>query len=213
MVEVLGAQVFFDAGEFLKLVSRLALDLFFVFVLVRLIYYPIYKRRDFLFTYFMFNVITFLLCLVLRKVPIELGFALGLFAVFGILRYRTEPIGIRDLTYLFISIGLALINALSNETISVVELLVANTVIVGMPYVLERAFMTSAGGEKRLCYDRLDLLQPGREQELLEDLKTRTGLEVVRVRILRMDLLRDTADLTVFHSTQPGADGGLVEKG
>ena len=92
------------------------------------------------------------------------GFALGLFAVFGILRYRTEPIGIRDLTYLFISIGLALINALANETISVAELLLANVVIVGMPYVLERAFMTSAGGEKRLCYDRLDLLQPGREQ-------------------------------------------------
>jgi hypothetical protein len=212
MVEILGAKMFFDPADFLKLVSRLALDIFFVYILVRLIYYPIYKRRDYLFTYFMFNVITFLLCIILRKVPIELGFALELFAVFGILRYRTEPIGIRDLTYLFISIGLALINALANKKISVAELLLANMVIVGMPYMLERAFMGGDDGEKRVRYDRLDLLQPGREQDLLEDLKERTGLEVLRVQILRMDLLRDTADLTVFHRTHSENEHGLVKK-
>ena len=213
MVELLGAEVFFNAADFGILLSRLALNLAFVFVLVRLIYYPIYKRRDYVFTYFMFNVITFLLCLLLRKVPIELGFALGLFAVFGILRYRTEPIGIRDLTYLFISIGIALINALANKIVSVADLLFVNSVIVGMPYVLERAFMAGDGGEKRVRYDRLELLKPGQEDALLTDLRERTGLEVRRVRILRMDLLRDTAELTVFYGARTGDRADVVEKG
>lgn len=213
MVELLGSGKFFDAADFMTLLSRLVVNLTFVFILVRAIYYPIYKRRDYVFTYFMFNVITFLLCFLLRKVPIELGFALGLFAVFGILRYRTEPIGIRDLTYLFISIGIALINALANKVVSVSELLFVNTVIVGMPFVLERAFMAGDGGEKRLRYDRLDLLKPGQESALIDDLRERTGMDVKRVRIMRMDLLRDTADITVFYGPRPGDEAGVIEKG
>ena len=213
MAELLGAAAVFNPTEFFSLASRFALNLTFVFILVRLIYYPIYERRDYVFTYFMFNVVTFLLCFLLRRVPIELGFALGLFAVFGILRYRTEPIGIRDLTYLFISIGIALINALASNVVSVVELLFVNGVIVGMPFVLERAFMVGEGGEKRLRYDRIDLLKPGQEQALIEDLTARTGLEIKRVRVLRMDLLRDTANIVVFYAPRPDDEGGVVEKG
>jgi len=213
MADFFGATAVFNSVDFLSLASRFTVNFVFIFVLVRLIYYPIYKRRDYVFTYFMFNVVTFLLCFLLRRVPIELGFALGLFAVFGILRYRTEPIGIRDLTYLFISIGIALINALSSQVISVAELLFVNLVIVGTPFVLERAFMVGEGGEKRVRYDRIDLLKPGQEDALLDDLRARTGLDVKRVRILRMDLLRDTANIVVFYGPRPDDAHGVIEKG
>jgi len=213
MAELLGAASVFSADEFFLLLSRFLVNFVFVFVLVRGIYYPIYSRRDYVFTYFMFNVVTFLVCFLLRRVPIELGFALGLFAVFGILRYRTEAIAIRDLTYLFISIGIALINALTGQTISVAELFFVNILVVGTPFVLERAFMAGEGGEKRLRYDRIDLLKPGNEEELLEDLRDRTGLDIKRVRILRMDLLRDTASLVVFYGPRSDGGSGVVEKG
>ena len=213
MADFFGATAVFNSVDFLSLASRFTVNFVFIFVLVRQINYPIYKRRDYVFTYFMFNVVTFLLCFLLRRVPIELGFALGLFAVFGILRYRTEPIGIRDLTYLFISIGIALINALSSQVISVAELLFVNLVIVGTPFVLERAFMVGEGGEKRVRYDRIDLLKPGQEDALLDDLRARTGLDVKRVRILRMDLLRDTANIVVFYGPRPDDAHGVIEKG
>jgi len=213
MADFFGATAIFNSVDFFSLAARFTVNFIFIFVLVRLIYYPIYKRRDYVFTYFMFNVVTFLLCFLLRRVPIELGFALGLFAVFGILRYRTEPIGIRDLTYLFISIGIALINALSSHVISVAELLFVNLVIVGAPFVLERAFMVGEGGEKRVRYDRIDLLKPGQEEALLDDLRARTGLDVKRVRILRMDLLRDTANIVVFYGPRPEDAHGVIEKG
>jgi len=213
MAELLGAASVFSSDEFLLLLSRFLVNFVFVFVLVRGIYYPIYNRRDYVFTYFMFNVVTFLVCFLLRRVPIELGFALGLFAVFGILRYRTEAIAIRDLTYLFISIGIALINALTGENISVAELFFVNILVVVTPFLLERADEAGEGGEKRLRYDRIDLLKPGREDELLEDLRERTGLDIKRVRILRMDLLRDTASLVVFYGPRPDGGSGVVEKG
>ena len=121
------------------LLARLGLNLFFTAVVVRLVYYRLYKNRDYVFTYFLINLVTFTLAHLLSNVPIELGFALGLFAVFGILRYRTEAIKVRDLTYLFVVIGIALLHALANGGISVGSLLIANTVIVGAVGILEAA--------------------------------------------------------------------------
>ena len=109
MYEALGLKEFFDLDDFVKLMLRLLMNVGFAWIVIKGIHYRLYRNRDMAFTYLLFNVITFSLCFLLRKVPIELGFALGLFAVFGILRYRTEPIRTRDLTYLFIVIGLALL--------------------------------------------------------------------------------------------------------
>jgi hypothetical protein len=128
-----------DWGDMTKLLSRLFLDLAFVSIIIRLVYFRLYRNREFVFTFYLFNVITFLLCLLLRKVPAELGFALAIFGVFGILRYRTEQIRNRDLTYLFIVIGLGLLNALSNKGVSLAELLTVNTLIVGLSAWLELA--------------------------------------------------------------------------
>lgn len=200
MSEIFGSKVFFDADDTLKLFARLALDLGFAFVVIHLVYYRIYRRRDYVFTYFLFNIITFSLCLLLRKVPIELGFALGLFAVFGILRYRTEPIQIRDLTYLFIVIGIGILNALANKKISAVELLSVNGVIVGATAVLElRPGRRGTQFSSPILYDRIELLRPGKEDELYEDLGHRLGVHIRRVEVLRIDLLRDSAEIVAHY--------------
>ena len=106
---------FIDTEDFLKLIFKFAINLFFLFATVRFIFYRNNRDKDYLFTFFMFNMMTFFICVLLRKVPMEMGFAMGLFAVFGILRYRTEALPIKEMTYLFIVIGLAMINALANK--------------------------------------------------------------------------------------------------
>ena len=157
MNEYFGTELFFDAQDFYRLLVRLGVDLFFVTFVVWVVYYRVYKNREFVFTYYVFNVITFSLCVLLRKVPMELGFALGLFGVFGILRYRTEQIRIRDLTYLFICIGLALINAVANKKVSAAELLAVDSVIVGLCAILELPRSARMHGATPMIYDNLAL--------------------------------------------------------
>lgn len=195
-----GTDELIDKWDYIKLLSRTGLDLFFAWLVVGKIYGRLYPdRRDFVFTYYLFNLITFTLCLLLRKVPMELGFALGLFAVFGILRYRTEAIRMRDLTYLFIVIGLGILNAVANKKISLVELITVDAMIVGVTAIIELSPKHRVFGETPILYDNLGLLAPGRETELHADLAKRTGLPVVRVKVHRIDLLRDAAEITAFH--------------
>jgi hypothetical protein len=201
--DILGTDTLIDL-DFLRLVVRLGIDLAFVSLVVLSVYFRLHRNREYVFTYFVFNIITFALCLLLRKVPIELGFALGLFAVFGILRYRTEPIRIRELTYLFIVIGLGILNGVANKKISLAELLAVNGVIVMATALLELYPRGRTERSTPFVYDNLALLRPGREAELLADLRARTGLEVVRVEVQRVDLLRDAAELVVHHASGPG---------
>ncbi len=205
MTELFGAKMFLDQDDLSKLLVRLLVDLFFAGIVIRFVYYRLYKNREYVFTYFLFNIITFCLCFLLRKVPIELGFALGLFAVFGILRYRTEPIRIRDLTYLFIVIGLGILNAVANKKVSVVELLAVNAVITGMTAYLELAPGRAKSAAVPILYDNLALLKPAARAELHKDLGDRLGVDVLRVEIQRVDMLRDAAELVVYHDTAEGA--------
>ncbi|MFN9799259.1 MAG: DUF4956 domain-containing protein, partial [Bacteroidota bacterium] len=144
----LGGIRLIDAEDFLGMIIRLGLHLFFVFILVRLIYYPRTKRKDFLFTYFLFSISIFLMCFLLESVKLEMGFALGLFAVFGIIRYRTDAIPIKEMTYLFVVIGMSVMNALINKKISLVELMFANVVIIGATYGLERVWLLRHESQK-----------------------------------------------------------------
>lgn len=197
MADLLGVNQLFDPGDFWKLVARLGFDVLFAALLIFGVYYRKHRNREYVFTCAVINVITFLLCFLLRKVPVELGFALGLFAVFGILRYRTEPIRIRDLTYLFVAIGIAIVNAVANKKTSVGELALVNVAVVAAAAILEALPLASHGGRRAMLYDRIALLAPGREVELPRDLAARTGLRVDAVQVERMDLLRDAAEITV----------------
>jgi len=192
-------QDWLDAKKLLKLVVRFSINLFFIFVIIRLIYYPAEKRKDFLFTYFAIGITVFTLCFTLDSIKIDLAFALGLFAIFGIIRYRTDAIPIKEMTYLFLIIGLSVMNALINKKISIVEMLFANSVFVFTTFGIERLWLLRHEVSKKVLYDRIDLLQRGRRHELIADLKERTGIEISRVDIGRIDLLRDTVQIIVYY--------------
>jgi len=203
MNNLLGALTVSLSGSAAMLLWRLGLNMIFTAVVVRLVYYRLYRNRDYVFTYFLINLVTFSLAYLLSNVPIELGFALGLFAVFGILRYRTEAIKVRNLTYLFVVIGIALLNALANGGITLAELLIANAVIVGTVTVLEAAPFSVREESRLVHYDRLDLLSPADTAALLEDLRKRTHLPVERFEIGDVDLLRDSALITIHYRSEP----------
>ena len=199
MTELMGLHPeLFDWLDFAKLGMRMGLDLMFTSIIVLLVYVRRYGKNEYVFTYFMFNLITFTLCFLLRKVPIELGFALGLFAVFGILRYRTEPIRTRDLTYLFIVIGIAILNAVANKKVSFAEILLVNGSIVFMVGLLEYLPLFRRDKSRVVTYDNMEILRQGDRQALIDDLRTRTGLDIRRISIGPINLLRDTAQITIF---------------
>ena len=199
MTEILGLYPdFFDFPGFARLGLRLALNLAFTAMIVLGVYVRRYGKNEYIFTYFMFNAITFALCFLLRKVPIELGFALGLFAVFGILRYRTEAIRTQDLTYMFVVIGLAILNAVANKKVSLAELLLVNGSIVFLTAMLERLPMFRRDQSRVVTYDNMDIIRRNDREALIEDLRTRTGIDIQRVSVGSVNLLRDTAQVTVY---------------
>jgi hypothetical protein len=183
-------------GSAIGLLGRLGLNLLFATIVIRVVYYRLYRNRDYVFTYFLINLVTFSLAYLMSRVPIELGLALGLFGVFGILRYRTEGIRVRDLTYLFVVIGIALLHALAVGPM-LAHLLIANGAIVTTVSLLEAAPSSGREESRLVHYDRLDLLGPSASAELLEDLRRRTHLPVERFEVGDIDLLRDSAMITV----------------
>ena len=197
-MELFGIDLY-DSKDLIKLLFKFSIDLLFLFIIVRVIYYRIKDEKDYVFTFFMFNILTFFICYLLRKVPMEMGFALGLFAVFGILRYRTEAIPIRQMTYLFIVIGLSMINSLANKSISWFEILLANSIITIITYLIDRVWFSTIELTKTILYEKIELIKPENEQELIEDLKQRTGLQIVAVKIDKVDFLRDTAQIKIYY--------------
>ena len=188
-----------DINDFAELLIRFSFNFIIVVWLVRYIYYPITRRKDYLFTYLLFSVIVFFLCQLLSSVKLGLGFALGLFAIFGIIRYRTDPIPIKEMTYLFIVIGIAAINGLANKKISFAELMFTNIVVVGITYGLEKIWLLKSESRKTIEYEKIELIKPENHALLMEDLKERTGLNIHRFEIGRLDFLRDTARIRVYY--------------
>ena len=197
-IEFLGTPLF-DSEDFLKLIIKTVFNLIIITVIIRYIYYPVTKNKDYLFTYFLISMTVFLLCVLLDSVKLQLGFALGLFAIFGIIRYRTDPIAIKEMTYLFLVIGISVVNALSNKKISYAELVFANLMIVFVTYGMENLWLLRHQSRKNIIYEKIDLIVPERREELIADLKARTGIDVIRVEIRRIDFLRDTANLRIFY--------------
>tara|TARA_Y100000389_G_scaffold169708_1_gene176164 strand:+ start:53 stop:655 length:603 start_codon:yes stop_codon:yes gene_type:complete len=191
---------FFDLEDFSKLLFKFGINFVFLIIIVRLIYYRVKDDKDYVFTYIMFNILTFFICFLLRKVPMEMGFALGLFAVFGILRYRTEAIPIRQMTYLFIVIGISMINALSNKSVSIFEVLFTNSLITLITYLIDRLWFQTIEERKNIVYEKIELIKPENKQELIKDLKERTGLPIHEVKVDKIDFLRDTAAITIYYN-------------
>jgi len=187
---------FQDLGE---LFFRFMFNLSVVFIIIRFLYYPLRKRKDYLFTYILISSVIFLLCFLLDNVKLEIGFALGLFAIFGIIRYRTRQIPIKEMTYLFLVIGISVINALSNKKISYAELFVTNILLIIVPFILERLMLLRHESSKTIVYEKIENIKPENREKLIRDIEERTGLIINRVEIGKVDFMRDSARINIYY--------------
>jgi hypothetical protein len=188
-----------------KLFFRLAIDFLSVFILVRFVYFPANKKREFFFTFFVFNIVIFLLSFLLNKVDLSLGAAFGLFAVFSMLRYRTENISIKDMTYLFLVIAIGLINAITkikgaDDTYEFGFLGMINVFVLALAFILESKLFFKKEGVKLIVYEKIELIHSAKTSEIIEDIKLRTGLEVYRISIIKIDFLNDSAQIKIYYT-------------
>jgi hypothetical protein len=194
------------------LIIHLAINLFFTVGIVRLLYYPRSRRRDYFFTFILTSTTIFMLLFLLDTVKIQVGFALGLFAIFGIIRYRTDAVPPREMTYLFTLIGISVINALA-KNVGYVQLAIVNGIFVIIIWMLENKSILKHVSNKRIVYEKIELIRPERYEELLADLKQRTGLMITKVEIGPIDFLKDTALLNVYYtSKETNMADGLTKK-
>ena len=175
----------------------------FIWIIIQKLYYPKSQRRDYYFTFALISVSIFFLIYLLGSVKIKVGFALGLFAIFGIIRYRTESMSVREMTYLFVIIAVSVINALA-VTLSYGELLLTNVIFIICIRLCENIPYLKSRSEKLVVYDRIDLIKPDCRDELLKDLKDRLGLDIIDVEVGAVDFLRDTAMLKVYYGDRKG---------
>ncbi len=187
-----------NMSDFSDLIIRFTLNTLLIFIVVHFIYAKTSKRKDFYFSYLAIAIIVFFLSSLLNNVKLELGFALGLFAIFGIIRYRTDAIPIKEMTYLFVIIGISVINALANKKVSYAELLFTNTAIVFGLWILEKRLMLKQERSIKLIYEKIENIHTTNEDILLADLKERTGINIVRYEIEKIDFLKDIAIIRLY---------------
>lgn len=191
--------------EYTELISRFGINIVAIFILVRLIYYPTHKNKDFLFTFFIFNFIIFTL---MSTTHIKQGVAFGLFAIFSIMRYRTVTVPIKEMGYFFICLAIGMINALSTTAEGgYYIMLLSNAAILLLTIILDRFINLTHENVKQITYERVDLITPERREELMDDLKKRTGLPIHRVEIHNINFLRDTAKVHAFYHAKENETG------
>ncbi|MDP5010356.1 MAG: DUF4956 domain-containing protein [Crocinitomicaceae bacterium] len=187
------------SNDAIVLLVRLAVNMTFLTILIRYLYYPKTKRKDYLFTYYLIGTITFFLCFGLKKLDIDTGMGLGLFAIFGIIRYRTDAIEIKEMTYLFLIIGISVVNSLASNQISLAEMAIINLSVVFLTYGLENLWLVKHETRKTINYERIDLIVPDKYEEMKADLEKRTGLTLNRFEVGKIDFLSDTAQVRIFY--------------
>jgi magnesium-transporting ATPase (P-type) len=177
---------------------RLGVNVLVLFIVIRLIYYRYSRREGYAFSFFQMGIMIFLVCILLKTVEIQLGIALGLFAIFAITRFRSRNLSLRHMTYFFTVIGIAVINAMATFYHKARGMLLINGFIIVSLLVLEYFFHRESLNSLELTYDRLELLNPDKMADLLQDLSLRTGRQVDKVRIRSIDLKKSTAELEVY---------------
>lgn len=187
-----------DMADTWQLLLRFTFSTIVTWCIIHFLYYPKSRRRDYYFTFMLISVSVFFLIFLLGGVKLKIGFALGLFAVFGIIRYRTESMPVREMTYLFVLIAISVINALA-VTLSYAELLVTNLIFIVFIRLSENNRWIHHLSCKLVLYDRIDLVKLARRAELIEDLQQRTGLTIIKIEVGAMDFLHDTAMLKIYY--------------
>lgn len=203
----------FDAEDFTDLILRSLFNFIIVFILVKFIYRSDKKNKNYAFSFYLFSMIIFFLCYLLSGIKLEMGFAFGLFAIFSILRYRTISIPMKEMTYLFMVIAIAVINALTTKKVSFMELLFTNVSLIAASYFLERLWYKEGLSEQTIEYEKIENIKPERRAILIADLKERTGLDIRSAEILTTDFLRDMARVRVYYkaSAQSNDDDSAMD--
>lgn len=205
-----------DSCRILDLLFRFIINTVFTIIIAKAFYFPKSRRKDFFFTYLLVGFGIFMLIHLMGDAKLKTGIAMGLFAIFCIMRYRTESVPIREMTYLFLIISLAAINGLAwtadisgkhpeftiPETISIIELVVTNIIFIAVIWIAEGGKWVTSLNTKYIKYDKIDLIQPDKREELIEDLRKRTGLNIKEVAIGSIDFLKDMALIKVFYSEE-----------
>lgn len=186
-------------NELTNFVLGAGFNLVIALLIVRLIYYPVTQDKTYVFTFLAFNTVIYFVLGLLTSVGLSVGVGFGLFAIFSVLRYRTDEIPIREMTYLFVVIALPVMNSILMSSGDLAQVLIANGMIVGLLYVLEKGWGFRFEASQRLTYDRIELITPANRESLLADLRERTGLPIRRAEVGRIDFLRDTAEIKIYY--------------
>ncbi len=181
-----------------------AFNLSVTFIIVRFIYYPARRNKDYVFSFFALNTVIFFVLNLLSSIDLSVGLGFGLFAIFSVLRYRTKPIPVREMTYLFVIIALPVLNSILMCKNGFLELSAANVVIILVLYVAEKGWGFDYESRKSITYEKIDLITPDKRHLLLQDLHQRTGLEIKRCEIGRIDFLKDSAEIKIYYN-EPNA--------
>lgn len=198
MGEFFGNQIF-DWNDFSEMFVNFSVNILFTIIIVRYIYYRNQRDKEFLFSILTLNIAVFFICTLLSDTKLKTGFAFGLFAIFSILRYRTEVIPIKAMTFLFIAITIAVINSMTGNKTSWIEIIFANVVITVLAYVLENFWLNHKELSQKVLYEKIELILPEKREELINDLKTRTGKDITRIEIKDINFLRDTAEIVIYY--------------
>lgn len=194
-----------DEAGVMEMLIRFGFFMLVLWFIVHFLYYRKTHRRDYFFTLVLLSVSIFFLIYLLGSVKVKIGFALGLFAIFGVLRYRTETIPVREMSYMFGVISLSVINALA-DSLSFVELLIPNLAIALLIWMFETFVLRKNLASKLILYDRIELITPERREDLLEDLAKRTGLKITKLNIGSVDFLKDSAIIKIEYENDGTAD-------
>jgi hypothetical protein len=177
---------------------RFSINIVFLIVLIGIIYFRYTKKEKFLFTFFIIGIVVFFVSSIMKRIDIGIGLAFGLFAIFGVLRLRTRNFSVKDMAYLFATIGLSVINSLGLVVMPLTGILIINIIILASAFVLEKVLMLNLFAKHSIVYDRLDLLKPENQNKLLKDLSTKTGRNILRISIEKIDYKREIADLDIY---------------
>ena len=197
-----------DTQNLIHLLMRFAFNLLVSWLIVRFCYYRKSGRRDYVLTFMLFSSAMFLLIFLMENVKLQIGLTLGLFAIFGVIRYRTETVPVREMTYLFIIISTAVINGLALN-ISYAELVAADALVVALLWIMEGRLLLRHTSAKLVLYERIDLIVPERRAEMVADLERRLGIRIDRAEVGHVDFLRDVAFVKVYYELREGEGGSI----
>lgn len=195
---------FFNKVDFYQLVFMFVVNFIWIFLIARVLYYPKQRKPEFLFSFLLMGSIVFIIVNLLDKLSLATGFAIGLFAIFAILRYRTNPIPVKDMTYFFIIIGISVGNAVASRKITYVELIFGDSVIFLLTFACEYILFKKKFDRKTIVIQNIDLIRPENYQKLLEELTALSGYKVEKAEIGRVDYIKKQARVRIYYQDKNG---------